>query len=173
MHPAAASGRYIQAVHAACLIACLQAGAAYAGEPMLRNWFNDPFFQIADGLPGCPAPLGPLLSETEMKSESHARAERGTSCWLAGSCSEPNAYRYDAGIARDIRDRVSVPGDASLWITVKRRFVWLEGCIADARQAEAVERELKSVPQVERVLVDVMTGTQGSPPYRTAPVQGR
>ncbi len=27
-----------------------------------RNWFEDPFFRISGGLPGCPVPLGPRRS---------------------------------------------------------------------------------------------------------------
>lgn len=150
-----------------CALALLVAGAAHADSQALRNWFDDPFFQIADRMPGCPVPLGPLLTESEMKAESHSRAERGTTCWLSGACSEPNAYLYDAGIARHIREQVTVQGAASLWITVKRRFVWLEGCVMGQEQAAELERRLKDVPQVERVLIDVMTGAEGRPPYRT------
>jgi len=150
-----------------CVLVLLVAGAAHADRHALRSWFDDPFFQIADSMPGCPLPLGPLLTESEMKAESHSRAERGTTCWLTGACSEPNAYLYDAGIARHIREQVTVPGPASLWITVKRRFVWLEGCVSGREQAAELEKRLKDVPQVERVLVDVMTGVEGRPPYRT------
>lgn len=154
-------------------LAWLVAGTSHADGATLRNWFDDPFFQIADGMPECPRPLGPLLTESEMKTESHARAERGTSCWLSGACSEPNAYLYDAGIARHIREHVAVEGSASLWITVKRRFVWIEGCVERREQATELESRLKDVPHVERVLVNVMTGVKDRPPYRRAPVAGR
>ncbi len=152
------------------VLALLTLGAAHAAEnEVLKNWFNDPFFQIASGMPSCPVPLGPLLSETEMKSESHARAERGTSCWMAGECMQPNAYLYDAGIARAIRERLADDAafrGASLWVTVKRRFVWLQGCVADDSQATRLEAVLRAVPDVERVIVDVMHGTAGKPPYQ-------
>ncbi|WP_420476158.1 transporter [Noviherbaspirillum sp. ST9] len=154
-------------------LALTASGAAYADNTALRNWFDDPFFQIADTMPGCPVPLGPLLTDTEMKAESHARAERGTSCWLSGACVEPNAYRYDAEIARYIRKHVTVHGAASLWITVKRRFVWIEGCVERREQASDMESRLKDVPDVERVFADVMTGVEGSPPYRRAPAARR
>lgn len=154
----------------ACLVfafAAGLAGGARSDTQGLRNWFDDPFFQVADSLPGCPVPAGPLITEAEMKAESHSRAERGTTCWLSGACSEPNAYLYDARIAQHIREELGVQGRASLWITVKRRFVWLEGCVTDGAQAAQLESRLKAVPQVERVFVDVMTGVDGKPPYRT------
>lgn len=67
----------------AVALAWLVAGTACADGDVPRNWFDDPFFQIANGIPKCPRPLGPFLTESEMKAESHARAERGTSCWLS------------------------------------------------------------------------------------------
>lgn len=147
-------------------------GAAAADNAALRNWFGDPFFQVSKDLPHCPVPLGPLLTEAEMKGESHSRVERGTSCWLAGECKQPNAYLYDAAIADAIRQRLADDPDfkgASLWITVKRRFVWAEGCIVNPEQARAIETLLKSVPDVERVIVNLMPGVSGKPPYRVLP----
>ena len=44
-------------------------------------------------------PLGPAYTEAERRVEAHSRLERGTTCWLAGQCAEPNAYRYDAANA--------------------------------------------------------------------------
>lgn len=134
----------------------------------LKNWFGDPFFHIGNGFPRCPVPRGPLLSEAEMRAESHSRIERGTSCWMAGECAQPNAYLYDAGIADAIRERMGQDPalrDASVWITVKRRFVWAEGCVTQAGQAARIEDLLKQVPEVERVFVDVMTGSDEKPPY--------
>jgi hypothetical protein len=128
-------------------------------------------------MPQCPVPLGPLLTESEMKSESHSRIERGTSCWMAGECAQPNAYLYDAGIAASIRERFDKSdafAAASLWITVKRRWVWVEGCMADDGQASMLEALIRSVPNVERVIVNVMPGAAGKPPYATLePKQGR
>jgi hypothetical protein len=143
-------------------------GAAAQEEAPRKNWFNDPFFQVRDGMPACPEPRGPLLTDAEMKAESHGRIERGTSCWMAGQCAQPNAYLYDAGIAEAIRQRFAqneAYRDASLWISVKRRFVWVEGCVRDAKEAGALEEMVRSLPDVERVFVDVMAGTIGKPPY--------
>ncbi|RZI41899.1 BON domain-containing protein [Herbaspirillum sp. HC18] len=144
-------------------------GAAHADDgPLLKNWFNDPFFQASDGMRNCPQPRGPLLTETEMKAEAHSRVERGTSCWMAGTCKEPNAYLYDASIAQAIRERLPKQEGDSLWITVRRRWVWVEGCVTDMRHAADWEAAMKAVPDVERVLVNVMQGTEGKPPYPTS-----
>src|SRR6266702_2903585 len=63
-----------------------------------RNWFDDPFVQATHGLPACPVPDPPLLTEAEMQHETHWRAERGTSCYRSGRCRLPNAYLYDKEI---------------------------------------------------------------------------
>src|SRR5690554_6479593 len=50
------------------------------GAPELRNWFDDPFFQISSAIPDCPEPAGPFITEAERRAESHRRAEKGTTC---------------------------------------------------------------------------------------------
>ena len=147
------------AVSAAC--ACAQAGP-------LKNWFNDPYFPLVQDVQHCPVPRGPFMTEAEMRAESHSRIERGTTCWMTGRCKEPNAYLYDAGIGAAIRERFT--GDPalrgmSLWITVKRRFVWVEGCASDASRIPKLEAMFRAVPDVEQVLVNVMQGVDGKPHY--------
>src|SRR4051812_8552860 len=88
----------------------------------LSNRFGDPFFRIASALPQCPRPLGPFITGQEQRVQSHHRAEKGTTCWLAGQCANPNAYAYDAGIAAALRSKFALhPAmkEASLWITVQ------------------------------------------------------
>lgn len=155
-------------VRISLLMLCLPASLALAGEP-LRNWFNDPYFALSAEQPGCPVPAGPYMTEAERTAESHSRIERGTTCWMTGNCKEPNAYLYDARIAQAVRERVAThPAlrGTSLWVMVKRRFVWLQGCVQDMQQGKALEQALQELPDVERVLVDVMPGTAGRPPYR-------
>jgi hypothetical protein len=158
-----------------CLL-CL-AGTAQANAPAVRkNWFDDPFFQVRDGIANCPQPLGPLLTKAEMEFEAHSRIERGTSCWMSGQCKEPNAYRYDAGIGKAVEARFrSEPGfrDTSLWITVKRRFVWVEGCVGSKEDALKLERFTLSVPNVERAIVNVRTGADDQPPYPVLPRESK
>jgi hypothetical protein len=117
------------------------------------NPFGDPFLQATNGRP-CPRPLGPAYTEAQRRQEAHSRIERGTSCWLAGTCSEPNAYRYDHRIASAVA--AALKADAglsgtSIWVTAQRRIVTLQGCTADAAQAARAEALASAVPDVQAV----------------------
>ena len=65
----------------------------------------------------------------------------------------------------------ALPGanTASVWVTIQRRWVFLEGCVSSPEQALQLEQTAKAVPEVEVVVPAVMTGTQGKPPYAVAP----
>lgn len=147
--------------------------SAWSGEgSALKNWFNDPFFQVTSAMPACPVPLGPYLREADIRQEAHGRTERGTSCWMAGRCAKPNAYMYDADIGKAVQERFAHGAaftGSSLWVTVKRRFVWVEGCVANAEQEQALQSLLQGVPEVEHVLVNVMQGAEKKPPYEVRP----
>jgi hypothetical protein len=100
----------------ACLIVSTanSAGAPPAPPPEIKkNWFDDPFSQVAKGLPTCPAPKGPLYTEADRRTQIHSRLERGTSCWLAGKCADSNAYRYDQPLASKVRAACYGAGCAS------------------------------------------------------------
>lgn len=152
---------------APCLAAL--AAAAVADDALLLNPFGDPFVQVTVGRP-CPAPLGPAYSEGTRRVEAHSRAERGTSCWLAGKCAEPNAYRYDtanaiaatAALQRDL-----TLADSAVWITAQRRFIYLEGCVADPEQARKIEAIVEALPDVDRVIPALALPGE-KPPYATA-----
>ena len=77
--------------------------AAHAEQPALQNWFNDPFFQVTHADPRCPQPAGPFVDERGRREQAHRRAEKGTTCWLAGECERPKAYAYDPGIAEAVQ----------------------------------------------------------------------
>ncbi|MBS0444308.1 MAG: BON domain-containing protein [Proteobacteria bacterium] len=153
---------------AAGLLGVLVALPSLADEER-RNWFDDPFFRITSAVAHCPEPLGPRTTEAERRVEAHGRAERGTTCWLAGKCSKPNAYLYDADIATAIRARVAADhpfAGSSLWVTVQRRFVFVEGCVARPADERAIEAYMQAVPDVDRVLVNVYADPQEKPPYK-------
>lgn len=102
----------------------------------------------------CPTPRGPAYTDAEIRAEAHYRAERGTSCWLAGRCAEPNAYRYDARIARAVVDALRADAalqGSAIWVQVERRYVTLDGCVADAAQAARAEALAGAASEVERV----------------------
>jgi hypothetical protein len=146
----------------------LTAMALPAGTEPRQNWFDDPFLQVASGLPGCPVPLGPFYTEAERRSQMHSRLERGTSCWLEGRCADSNAYRYDKALAPEVQRALRrVPGlhRGSVWITVQRRWVYLQGCVPGHGLAQRLERAARGVKNVEAVVPDLMVGTRGRPPY--------
>lgn len=160
------------------ILLLLYTGIAHCGnanaqeKPLLKNWFNDPFFQVRNGVSACPVPLGPLISETQRNEEAHYRVERGTSCWMEGKCSKPNSYLYDAPIADTTRRRflgTSAFADTSLWITVQRRFVIVQGCISQAEQAAQIETLVKAVPDVERVILQINLPPHNQANYLTVP----
>lgn len=152
----------------ALLAVLLLAGAAPDDERAL-NRFNDPFEAVSADIPGCPEPRGPRVTAAEMRVQAHHRAERGTTCWLRGECSEPNAFRYDAGIASAVRERLaSAPAlhPSSLWMTVQGRVVYLEGCVERREQATELEAQARGLPNVQQALALVRVGQGGAIPYR-------
>jgi hypothetical protein len=148
---------------------------AAAASPERRNWFHDPFLVATHGLPGCPVPEAPLLTEAEMQHETHWRAERGTSCYRAGRCRLPNAYLYDQEIAARVAkaiDATGTFGNTSIWIEGQRRWVWLKGCVSTPEQAAELERMVRLVDDVEAVIPQLIVGTAmpaGTPVYRLPP----
>ncbi len=142
-------------------------------DTSLQNWYNDPFIQVRSNLSACPKPLGPMTTKEEAQQESHWRLERGTSCWLQGLCSKPNSYAYDAGIAKSVAAHfANDPGfsRSSLWITVQRRFVWVEGCVDDtAVTADMLDAFVRAEPDVERVIVNVKQIGDAHVPYAVMP----
>jgi hypothetical protein len=136
-----------------------------------QNWFDDPFFQVSTGLPRCPAPEGPFYTAAERLRQTHSRLERGTSRWLAGRCKDSNAYLYDKALAPQVRAALAaVPGirRSSVWVTIQRRWVYLQGCVPTQALAHGLARAARAVDQVETVVPDLMIGTRGNAPYPVA-----
>lgn len=135
----------------------------------LRNWFDDPFLQISAGIADCPTPAGPFVSEAERRVQAHRRAEKGTTCWLAGECERPNAYVYDADIAAALqvalRERPRF-ADTTLWVTVQGRVVYVEGCVAQASTVTALEAFARALPHVQQASVMVRVDAAGRVPYK-------
>lgn len=171
----------VRAAGLAGLLAAMALPLATAGSPAMpaasaiANWFDDPFVQVASAHPGCPEPLGPRMDAAERRVQAHHRAERGTTCYLAGQCAQPNAYLYDRAIADRLVERLRASPrlrHASLWVTVQGRVVFLQGCSdhPDA-DAAALERLARDVPDVMQAVATVFDG-RGRPPYRTLPSGG-
>ena len=139
-----------------------------AGEE-LRNWFDDPFFQITAAIASCPEPTGPRVTEADRQLQSHRRAEKGTTCWLAKECERPNAYAYDREIATEIQAAVSDKSpfpNTALWVTVQGRVVYIEGCVENESQATAVEAFVRALPNVQQAIAIVTANLSGKPPYK-------
>ncbi len=157
---------------AALLLAPSLVCNATDADKALRNWFDDPFFVVRSAVQGCPVPLGPFTTGDEMRTQTHTRSERGTRCWQEGRCSRPNSYLYDKDIAEGVRARFVARKafrDASLWVTVQRRIVWIEGCLGaggSKYRSGRLERLVRDVPDVELVVVNVRKKPGEPAPYR-------
>ena len=149
----------------ALLAALLLAGGS---DEQPLNRFDDPFGQVSADIADCPEPRGPRVTAAEARVQAHHRAERGTTCWLRGECREPNAFRYDAGIAAALRGALAAAPalhPSSLWFTVQGRVVYLEGCVAAAAQGAALEALARGLPDVQQAVALVRVG-RGPLPYR-------
>ncbi|HEV3241211.1 MAG TPA: BON domain-containing protein [Casimicrobiaceae bacterium] len=134
---------------------------ATAEEP--RTYQLDPFAQATDGFASCPSAKPPVLTEQEMRVQAHGRAERGTSCCLAGSCECGGAYKRDP----EINERViaAIRGDkrfrdSSVWVTTMRKFVTLQGCVRSRQQSNALERLAKRQSDVALVWNETTVGVK-------------
>jgi hypothetical protein len=131
-----------------------------AAEP--RTYQLDPFAQATAGYAGCPEAPPPLLSEQEMRIQAHERAERGTSCCLAGTCECGGAYRRDPEINARVVAVIAADGrlrDSSVWVTTMRKFVTLQGCVRSKRQRQWLEELVKRQPDVAIVWNETIVGT--------------
>jgi len=154
---------------AGCTLADAQATAQ--AQPARRNVFNDPFVVVTRGLPACPVPEGPLYSDEQAQAAAHDRSQRGVSCHLAGRCRLPNAYLYDQEIIPRVQIAVAADGGfagTSVWALGQRRVVWLKGCVVTAAQVAALEQLVRRIDDVEGVVLELMVGVSGAPPYAPA-----
>jgi BON domain len=147
-------------VFALALRAALLLGisVARADEEVLANHFNDPFMQVTEAIPTCEKQLGPRISLSQMRAESHWRAERGTSCFRSGRCRLPNAYLYDAEIIPRVKQAILVDGrfaNTSIAVEGQRRWVWLRGCVASEAQIAALEQLVRNIDDVEAVIAQL------------------
>jgi hypothetical protein len=143
------------AVFAAATLACF----VQAQEP--RTYQLDPFGQATAGYPACPAGQPPALTEQEMRNQAHERAERGTSCCLAGTCECGGAYKRDPEINQRVVQAIRNDArmrDTSVWATTARSFATLQGCVRSAAQKQALERLARRVPGVAIVWNEVTVG---------------
>src|ERR1700733_14701319 len=141
--------------------------SAHAQE--LRNWFDDPFAQVSSAIPNCPMPLGPLITEAERREQSHHRAEKGPTCWLAHQCDKPSYFSYDAQIAEQLKAALAkskLLAHTTLWITVQGRVVFIEGCVRREAVAGPLESLAHGIPYVQQSIANVyVPGKPGARPH--------
>ena len=160
----------MRTLHLLSLMAFLAASGHAQADTILRNWFDDPHFQVSSDVRDCPVPLGPLMTEAQRRAQAHHRAEKGTTCWLAGQCDRANAYAYD----RDISEAFKVEAAArsalfkrtSIWITVQARVVFMEGCSSKPSAASELEAFARQLPHVQQAIAVVRTSSTQVVPYR-------
>ncbi|SAK54338.1 hypothetical protein AWB76_01961 [Caballeronia temeraria] len=143
------------------VLAAVLAAAAHmtcAGEP-LANRGNDPFLHVSSAIADCPAPRGPLETDQEWLDEAHYRIERGNSCWIAGRCRLANSYDYDKEIAESVTRRLNSLNaslqwreQTSLWLTLQRRFIYLDGCVSRDFDTARFVSALGETADVEKVI---------------------
>jgi len=95
------------------------------------------------------------MTEAEARAEAHVRVERGTRCYLDGHCRLPNAYQYDSEIIPRVKKAILADGrfrDTSVWALGQRRWVILQGCVRSKAQSQALEKLVKGLDDVERVV---------------------
>ena len=148
----------------------LLAGAQEGGPEIRTNFFNDPFQKVTGAIAQCPVPEGPLLTAAQAVSQSHMRAEKGTTCHYYGRCRLPNAYLYDQDIVPRVARFITLDprfADSSIWLLGQRRWVYLKGCVRDEKQSRELEAEVRLIDDVEAVVNELMIGAGGKPPYST------
>lgn len=142
-----------------------------AQVPDRTNYFDDPFAQVTSAIVACPPAAGPGYTEQEVRELAHERSQRGVSCWLDGRCRLHNSYLYDAEIIPRVQKAIRVDGrfaNSSLWVLGQRRHVWLKGCANSTEQIAQLIELVQRVDDVERVVNEVMVGSDGVPPYATS-----
>ncbi|WP_248322567.1 BON domain-containing protein [Caballeronia sp. Sq4a] len=132
---------------------------AVGADETLANRGNDPFLHVSNAIADCPAPRGPFETEAEWLDEAHYRIERGNSCWIAGRCRLPNSYDYDREIAESVTRRLNALNawlqwrdKTSLWLTLQRRFVYVDGCVSPDFDRARFVAGLSETADVEKII---------------------
>jgi hypothetical protein len=157
---AAARGRTIATARALALAAlALGASTAALAAEERANYFDDPFLQVTGAIADCPTPQGPLITQAEMRTAAHARSERGYRCYQSGRCRLPNSYLYDKEIIPRVRSAILADGrfaGTSIWVEGQRRWVTLKGCVRARAEADALERLVRGIDDVEAVINELV-----------------
>lgn len=140
------------------------------------NYGNDPFVRVSSAIAGCPEPAGPRVSQDAWKREAHHRIEEGNHCYMEGRCRLPNAYQYDHEIAEsltrrldDLRRTLPAWQNSSLWITVRGRWLTVQGCVPPGFDHAAFLAAMRQIPDVEKVIDQTTATPARGVPYARYP----
>jgi hypothetical protein len=141
-------------LRAATLGICAHTCCAFADD----NPYDDPPpLQSTRGIVDCPAPKPRVLTPEQARREAHQRVERGTSCWLAGSCEPGGDYKDDGKINARVAAAIAADphfAHSSVWVVTLRKFVTLTGCVVDDAQGRAIEAFARSIDGVKLVWLE-------------------
>src|SRR5215471_1357086 len=155
--------RAVPTIAATAALLAILAFSVPGGTQEVRTYRLDPFGQATSSYTGCPAGKPPDLTEQEMRVQAHERAERGTSCCLAGTCECGGAYKRDPEINERVTAAIRTDSrfrDTSIWVTTTRKFVTLQGCVHSSAQKRALEQLVKRQPDVAIVWNETTVGTR-------------
>ncbi len=141
---------------APCIVVVLSAASASAPAADLVQL--DPFAQATTGMAACPAAKPRQWTVDQMRTEAHARSERGTRCALEGTCEPGGAYKRDPEINEQVRAAIAADkrfADTSVWVTTSRKWVTLKGCVRKSAQRKALVILVSQQPRVERVFEEL------------------
>jgi hypothetical protein len=137
--------------------------APHVDAQMPQSYLLDPFAQATSGDQACPVAEPPVLDEQQMRSQAHSRAERGTSCCLAGTCECGGPYKHDAEINARVAEAIRTDKrfrHTAVWVTTTRAFVTLRGCVRDSALKAALGRVAKRQAGVALVWNETTTGSR-------------
>ena len=154
------------ALLAGLLALCLLSLSPCAGAADLDNYYQDPPPRRATGgIADCAAPVVRALTPDEARREAHQRVERGTSCFLAGTCPAGGDYKDDAAVNERVAAAIGADPrftGASIWVTTLRKFVTVQGCLVDEAQGRQLEQFVRAIPGVRLVWQEARVA--GRPP---------
>ena len=149
----------MQLIHKILLSIAFVSVSSAVGSEERQNYFKDPFVQATHGIRQCPIPEGPSYSVDEMRSQSHYRVERGTSCFQSGRCRLPNSYLYDNELIERVQKFIRSDEryvDTSIWLIGQRRWVTLKGCTKSAKLVESLVSAIRTIDDVEEVINELV-----------------
>ena len=94
--------------------------------------------------------------------------ERAASCDARNPVSASSYAACTAAAVSALQAETTL-ATSSLWVTAQRRFIYLEGCVADAAQAARAEALVRALPDVDQVIPALALPGERAPYARAQP----